>query len=264
MNRRECSGEVVESHVGRPSADRGRQKDEITARSREPRVPGLMVGRPAGTSGTPPFERAPPRRPGRTEHPMRRVAPGRQGLPAIAAGSRSSRRSLAGELGGRGPILPQRGPPRRARGRRGTDGQHGPHPARRPGRLRGGQAAGHRPHPLRPRAPVTVGCARVCWRWPAGSRGCAVIVHAHGGNIETWLTHPARQTPDAAGLEPPAIASSRLVRGRARRWRGAGPGQVRLIDNGVDCSRYVHPSRRTTHRACSTSVSSPRARVSST
>jgi hypothetical protein len=31
MNRRECRGEVVESHVGRPSADRRQHVDEITA-----------------------------------------------------------------------------------------------------------------------------------------------------------------------------------------------------------------------------------------
>jgi hypothetical protein len=35
MNRRECRGEVVESHVGRPSADRRQQADEITAVIRE-------------------------------------------------------------------------------------------------------------------------------------------------------------------------------------------------------------------------------------
>jgi hypothetical protein len=31
MNRRECRGEVVESHVGRPSAARGERKEEVTA-----------------------------------------------------------------------------------------------------------------------------------------------------------------------------------------------------------------------------------------
>ena len=35
MNRRECRGEVVESHVGRPSADRRQQADGIAASIRE-------------------------------------------------------------------------------------------------------------------------------------------------------------------------------------------------------------------------------------
>jgi hypothetical protein len=47
MNRRECRGEVVESHVGRPSADRGRQKDEVTALIRE-RGSSRLMGRAAG------------------------------------------------------------------------------------------------------------------------------------------------------------------------------------------------------------------------
>ncbi len=43
MNRRECRGEVVESHVGRPSPDRGRRKEEITALIREHGSPSLMA-----------------------------------------------------------------------------------------------------------------------------------------------------------------------------------------------------------------------------
>jgi hypothetical protein len=43
MNRLECRGEVVESHVGRPSADRSERKDEVTALMRERGSSGLMA-----------------------------------------------------------------------------------------------------------------------------------------------------------------------------------------------------------------------------
>ena len=42
MNRRECRGEVVESHVGRPSADRRQYADEIAAVIAERGSPRLM------------------------------------------------------------------------------------------------------------------------------------------------------------------------------------------------------------------------------
>ena len=43
MNRRECRGEVVESHVGRPSADRRERTEEILARVREPGSAKLLT-----------------------------------------------------------------------------------------------------------------------------------------------------------------------------------------------------------------------------
>ena len=42
MNRRECRGEVVESHVGRPSAEREQHKEEVRRRMEEPRTRGLL------------------------------------------------------------------------------------------------------------------------------------------------------------------------------------------------------------------------------
>lgn len=42
MNRRECRGEVVESHVGRPSAEREQHKEAVRRRMGEPRTQGLL------------------------------------------------------------------------------------------------------------------------------------------------------------------------------------------------------------------------------
>jgi hypothetical protein len=43
MNRQECGGEVVESHVGRPSEERGRRKAEILALMRMPATQELLA-----------------------------------------------------------------------------------------------------------------------------------------------------------------------------------------------------------------------------
>lgn len=42
MNRRECHGEVVETHVGRPSADRERRKAEVRRLMERPRTQSLL------------------------------------------------------------------------------------------------------------------------------------------------------------------------------------------------------------------------------
>jgi hypothetical protein len=42
MNRLECRGEVVESHVGRPSAQRDRRKIEVRAQMEQPRTRALL------------------------------------------------------------------------------------------------------------------------------------------------------------------------------------------------------------------------------
>lgn len=43
MNRQECGGSVVESHVGRPSAERERQRAEVGRRLRHPRTAALLA-----------------------------------------------------------------------------------------------------------------------------------------------------------------------------------------------------------------------------
>jgi hypothetical protein len=43
MNRRECRGEVVETHVGRPSGEREARKREVSAQMRDPRAQRLLA-----------------------------------------------------------------------------------------------------------------------------------------------------------------------------------------------------------------------------
>lgn len=43
MNRRECRGEVVESHVGRPSGERERHKEEVRLQLERPRTQTLLA-----------------------------------------------------------------------------------------------------------------------------------------------------------------------------------------------------------------------------
>lgn len=43
MNRRECRGEVVETHVGRPSAERERRKEQVRLMMQRPRTLALLA-----------------------------------------------------------------------------------------------------------------------------------------------------------------------------------------------------------------------------
>ncbi len=43
MNRRECGGEVVETHVGRPSEERTRRKEEVQRQLQRPRTQALLA-----------------------------------------------------------------------------------------------------------------------------------------------------------------------------------------------------------------------------
>jgi glycosyltransferase involved in cell wall biosynthesis len=75
----------------------------------------------------------------------------------------------------------------------------------------------------------------------ARARGCAVVVHAHGGNIETWLDAPLRRRVLQVSMLPAHRVVAVWSAGE-RALRGAlGPAKVRLIDNGVDCARYADP-----------------------
>ena len=56
-------------------------------------------------------------------------------------------------------------------------------------------------------------------------RGCGVIIHAHGGNIETWLTTRLRRYAHADGDVPGASGGSSLDRRRACSDRRVGTGR---------------------------------------
>ena len=75
----------------------------------------------------------------------------------------------------------------------------------------------------------------------ARSRGCAVIVHAHGGNIETWLNAPLRRRVLQVSMLPAHRVVAVWSAGERALEAALGPAKVRLIDNGVDCSRYADP-----------------------
>ncbi len=75
----------------------------------------------------------------------------------------------------------------------------------------------------------------------ARSRGCTVIVHAHGGNIETWLRTPLRRRLLHVSMLPAHRVVAVWSAGERALQEALGPAKVRLIDNGVDCSRYAEP-----------------------
>jgi glycosyltransferase involved in cell wall biosynthesis len=74
-------------------------------------------------------------------------------------------------------------------------------------------------------------------------RGCSVVVHAHGGNLETWLETALHRRV----LQVSMLAADRVVAvwsAGERALRSVLPHhKVRLVDNGVDCSPYLEPER---------------------
>jgi glycosyltransferase involved in cell wall biosynthesis len=75
----------------------------------------------------------------------------------------------------------------------------------------------------------------------ARSRGCAVIVHAHGGNIETWLEAPWRRHILQLAMLPAHRVVAVWTAGERALAGAIGKNKVRLVENGIDCSRYREP-----------------------
>ena len=73
-------------------------------------------------------------------------------------------------------------------------------------------------------------------------RGCAVIVHAHGGNIETWLTTRRARWVTRLAMSPAALVVAVWTAGQLALADVLGDQRVRLVLNGVDTSRFG-PSR---------------------
>jgi glycosyltransferase involved in cell wall biosynthesis len=72
-------------------------------------------------------------------------------------------------------------------------------------------------------------------------RGCSVVVHAHGGNIQTWLTTPWRRVLLRVAMLPAHRVVAVWTAGREA-LRGVLPDErVALIDNGVPVEAYAAP-----------------------
>lgn len=70
-------------------------------------------------------------------------------------------------------------------------------------------------------------------------RGCGVVVHAHGGNIESWLTTTRRRLLMRLAMLPAHRVVAVWTAGQRALAGTLGDRRVSLVDNGVDASRYV-------------------------
>jgi glycosyltransferase involved in cell wall biosynthesis len=73
------------------------------------------------------------------------------------------------------------------------------------------------------------------------ARGCAVIVHAHGGNIGTWLTTPWRRALMRLAMLPVHRVVAVWTAGRDALREVLPEHRVGLIDNGVPVEAYGEP-----------------------
>lgn len=69
-------------------------------------------------------------------------------------------------------------------------------------------------------------------------RGSGVIVHAHGGNIESWLTTGPRRVLTRLAMLPAHRVVAVWSAGQQALAGALGSERVCLIDNGVDTARY--------------------------
>lgn len=71
------------------------------------------------------------------------------------------------------------------------------------------------------------------------ARGCVVIVHAHGGNVEFWLVSRLRQLLLRMAMSPAARVIAVWTVGADALRETLGAGKVGLIDNGVPLGPYT-------------------------
>jgi glycosyltransferase involved in cell wall biosynthesis len=72
-------------------------------------------------------------------------------------------------------------------------------------------------------------------------RGCSVVVHAHGGNIETWLTSRRTRLLMRLAMLPAHAVVAVWSAGQRALADALGEQRVVLVDNGVDASRFTGP-----------------------
>ncbi len=75
---------------------------------------------------------------------------------------------------------------------------------------------------------------------------CGVVVHAHGGNVETWLTTPWRRRLVRLVMAPAHRVIAVWTAGERALTVTLGAGKVRLVDNGVRVSDFdpSHPAHQ--------------------
>jgi glycosyltransferase involved in cell wall biosynthesis len=73
------------------------------------------------------------------------------------------------------------------------------------------------------------------------SRGCRVVVHAHGGLVSLWLTTRPRRLLARVALAPTSRVIAVSEGGRSSLARVLGAQRVELIDNWVDPERFGPP-----------------------
>ena len=78
------------------------------------------------------------------------------------------------------------------------------------------------------------------------ARGSAVVVHAHGGNIQFWLTTPLRRFLLRLAMFPAHRVVAVWSAGEEALRRVLPPERVMLIDNGVPLAGY--PERQPDHQ----------------
>src|SRR5207253_6000281 len=69
-------------------------------------------------------------------------------------------------------------------------------------------------------------------------RGANVVVHAHGGLVEGWLTTSTRRLLARTSLAPARLIIAVSEGGRASLARALPAHRVRCIPNGVDAERF--------------------------
>jgi glycosyltransferase involved in cell wall biosynthesis len=70
-------------------------------------------------------------------------------------------------------------------------------------------------------------------------RGCRVIVHAHGGNIESYLTTPVTRAVMRIAMAPSSIVVACWTAGQEALLTALAPAKVRLVRNAVDVHRFA-------------------------
>jgi len=75
----------------------------------------------------------------------------------------------------------------------------------------------------------------------ARTRGCAVVVHAHGGSVESWLSNRRRRYLMRVAMAPVRRVVVVWAAGEAALTGVLRAGRVRLIDNGVSLERHRVP-----------------------